>query len=149
MRNRTRTRRPRLGAVSVLARLCLVVLFPFSAVDKIVHWNGGLKQARSTVPVGEAAVPMLAAAIVVEAVTPVCIVTGRHDRLAALVLAGFCVATGALYHQFWNYDDFWTPETEGNSHFWDFLKNFGLVGGLLLVAKGPRAGRRRDARETS
>ncbi|MEO9190077.1 MAG: DoxX family protein [Acetobacteraceae bacterium] len=139
MKRRTLTKRPKLGAVSLLARLCLVVLFPFSAADKIVHWNSGLKQARSTVPVGEAAVPMLVAAIAVETIAPVCIVTGRQDRLAAVVLAGFCVVTGGLYHQFWNYDDFWTPDTEGNAHFWDFLKNFGLVGGLLLVAKGPSA----------
>ncbi len=134
-------RRRRLGAVSLIARICLVVLFPFSAADKVVHWGSGMKQARSTVPVGEAAAPMLAAAIVVETVAPLCIVTGRRDRLAALVLAGFCVVTGGLYHQFWKYPDFWTPETEGNSHFWDFLKNFGLVGGLLLVAKRPRRSR--------
>ncbi len=124
-------------ALPLLARICLVVLFPFSAADKVVHWGSAMKQAGSTVPL-DAAAPMLAAAIVVETVAPVCIVTGRQDRLAALVLAGFCVVTGGLYHQFWKYDDFWTPNTEGNSHFWDFLKNFGLVGGLLLVARGPR-----------
>jgi len=33
--------------------------------------------------------------------------------------------------------DFWRPHTsEGRTHFWDFTKNFGLAGGLLLVAAG-------------
>jgi len=71
---------------------------------------------------------------VVEAVAPFCIVVGWHDRIAALVLALFCVVTAILYHPFWKFSDFWKPgESVARSHFWDFLKNFGLVGGLLLV----------------
>jgi putative oxidoreductase len=42
---------------------------------------------------------MLVASIVVEFVTPVCIVAGWHDRLAAFILAGFCVITAVLFHQ--------------------------------------------------
>jgi putative oxidoreductase len=114
------------------ARLCLVVLFPFSGVDKIIHWDVAMAQAKSTpVPfVG----PLLAAAIVVELVTPFCIMFGWHDHLAAFVLAGFCVMTAVLYHQFWRFTDFWARgESVARNHFWDFLKNFGLVGGLLLL----------------
>ena len=80
-----------LVAVPLIARICLVVLFPFSAADKIVHWNAAMKQATSSsVPAG-AARRMLAVAIVVEMLTPICIVIGWHDRLAAFILAGFCV----------------------------------------------------------
>jgi putative oxidoreductase len=76
-------------------------------------------------------------AIIVELVAPICIVLAWHDRIAAFVLAGFCVVTALVYHEFWRYGDFWTPgESQGRSHFWDFLKNLGLVGGLLMVVFG-------------
>jgi putative oxidoreductase len=118
----------------LLLRICLVVLFPFSALDKIVNWDAASKQAGS-IPFRPA---MLVASIVVEFVTPVCIVTGWHDRLAAFVLAGFCVVTAVLFHQFWRFADFWRfREGEGLEHFWEFLKNFGLVGGLGLIVLAP------------
>ena len=122
-------------AAAAAARFLLVVLFPFSALDKIINWRDALKQARSSfLPGGPA---LLAVAIVVELVTPVCIVAAWHDRLAAFVLAGFCVVTALLYHAFWTYDDFWASgDSKARSHFWDFLKNFGLAGGLLLVILG-------------
>lgn len=121
-----------LAALPLIARICLVVLFPFSALDKIVHWNDALKQANSSFLPGGAV--LLVMAIVIELVTPVCIVIGWHDRLAAFVMAGFCAVTAVLYHPFWKFADFWTPgDSKGRRHFWDFLKNFGLVGGLLLV----------------
>ena len=82
---------------------------------------------------------MLLAAIVVEILTPICIVIGWHDRLAAFVLVVFCFMTAALYHQFWRFPDFWRfREGEGLRHFWEFLKNLGLIGGLGLVMLAPR-----------
>jgi len=118
----------------MLARFFLVVMFPFSAYDKIVHWDAAMRQARSAPIPGSAA--MLGAAICVEFLTPVCIVLGWHDRLAAFILAGFCVVTALLYHPFWNFSDFWSKDGEGRAHFWDFWKNFGLTGGLLLLVIG-------------
>jgi putative oxidoreductase len=119
----------------LLLRICLVALFPFSALDKIVNWSSAMKQA-GTLPFKPA---MLAASIVVEIVAPVCIVAGWHDRLAAFVLAGFCVVTAILFHQFWRFPGFWHfKEGEGLEHFWEFLKNFGLVGGLGLIMLAPR-----------
>jgi len=119
----------------VLLRLALVILFPFSALDKVVNWSSAAKQAGP----GPLTPVLLVAAIVVEALAPVCIVLGWHDRLAAFVLAGFCMVTAVLYHQFWRYPDFWRFRPgEGLEHFWEFLKNFGLVGGLGLVMLAPR-----------
>jgi putative oxidoreductase len=119
----------------LLLRVCLVVLFPFSGLDKIVNWDAAMKQAGS-IPFKPA---MLVASILVEFITPICIVTGWHDRLAAFVLAGFCVMTAVLFHRFWRFPDFWRfRESEGLEHFWEFLKNFGLVGGLGLIVLAPR-----------
>jgi putative oxidoreductase len=121
--------------LDLAARICLVILFPFSGIDKIIHWKDALAQATSTpVPFVRT---LLVLAIIVELVTPFCIVFGWYDRLAAFALAGFCVMTALLYHQFWRFPDFWaTGASVARGHFWDFLKNFGLVGGLLLVIIG-------------
>lgn len=119
--------------VELIARVCLVAMFPFSALDKIWHWSNSLAQTKQAKLPG--AVPMLAAAIVVEGLTPVFIVSGVWDRPAAVLLAGFCLVTAFLYHPFWAYRDFFSPRDDSvaREHFWQFLKNFGLVGGLLLV----------------
>jgi putative oxidoreductase len=120
--------------VPIVIRGCLVVLFPFSALDKIVFWKDALAQADSSFLPKWSGPPLLAGAIAVEAIAPFCIVFGWHDRIAAFALALFCVVTALLYHPFWKFTDFWKPgDSKARGHFWDFLKNFGLVGGLLLV----------------
>jgi putative oxidoreductase len=60
-----------------------VVLFPFSGLDKIVNWPSAMKQA-GDIPFKRT---MLVASIIVEFATPLCIVTGWHDRVAAFILA--------------------------------------------------------------
>lgn len=121
-------------AVPLLAKICLVSMFPLSAYDKIVHWGEAMDQAKS----GPLPFPalLLILGIAVEAITPALIVIGLWDRAAAFVLAGFCVITALLYHQFWRFPRFWSKNGDGRAHFWDFFKNFGLVGGLLLVVIG-------------
>jgi putative oxidoreductase len=118
--------------IAVVARICLVAMFPLSALEKVVDWRAAVAQASSSwVPGGPVLVVL---AICIEAAMPVCIVFGWHDRLAAVVLAGFCIVTALLYHPFWAYPNFWSdPHSQSREHFWQFLKNFGLVGGLLLV----------------
>lgn len=119
----------------LMLRFFLVVLFPFSAFDKVVNWKSAMKQAAS-LPFKPA---MLVVSILIEIIAPACIVIGWHDRLAAFVLAGFCVITAILFHQFWRYPAFWRfKEGEGLQHFWEFLKNFALVGGLGLIVLAPR-----------
>jgi putative oxidoreductase len=123
-----------LWLLPVIARFSLVAMFPLSGYDKIAHWDEAMGQA-STAPL-PGANWMLIAAIIVEILAPVCIVFGWHDRVAAFLLAGFCVVTALLYHPFWKFPDFWSKDGAGRSHLWDFLKNFGLIGGLLLVVIG-------------
>jgi putative oxidoreductase len=119
----------------LVLRIFLVVLFPFSALDKVVNWPAAMRQCAG-IPWPRA---MLIASIIVELGAPLCIVTGWHDRVAACVLAGFCVITAVLFHQFWKFGNFWHfKEGEGLQHFWDFLKNFGLVGGLGLIVFSPQ-----------
>jgi putative oxidoreductase len=121
-------------ALPLVARICLVVIFPFSGLDKIVNWDNALAQASSSFLPG--APVLLVLAMTVEFVTPVLIVSGWCGGPAAFVLAGYCAVTAILYHNFWAYPRFWSPGSAGYPHVWDFLKNFGLAGGLLLVVLG-------------
>lgn len=124
-----------LYALPVIIRVFLVILFPFSALDKIFDWKDALRQANSSfLPGGPV---LLVLSTIVELVAPFCVIFGWHDRLAAFVLALFCVVTALLYHNFWHYTDFWHHGTsKARSQFWDFLKNLGLAGGLLLITFG-------------
>ena len=123
------------GALGVTARVLLVCMFPFSAIDKVLHRKAALAQADSSILPGGAW--LLAAGMLIELVTPVCIVADWYARPAALVLMAFCVATAVLFHPFWTQGDFWAQgDSVARGHFWDFTKNLGLAGGLLLVALG-------------
>ena len=66
------------------ARVCLVAMFPFSAIDKVWHWRESLAQTQNGGLPG--AKIMLVAAIAVEAITPLMIVAGWHDRLGAFII---------------------------------------------------------------
>jgi len=57
---------------------------------------------------------------------------GRFPRLAALVLAGSLVPTTFAGHRFWEEDD-QRIRAQQTIH---FLKNLGILGGLLLVIDG-------------
>ncbi len=122
--------------VPLVARICLVAMFPFSAADKVWHWRNSIAQIETAGLPG--APVLLVAAIVVEALTPVGIVFDIYARTAAAILAGFCLVTAFLYHPFWRYRDLASARDDsvGREHFWQFLKNFGLIGGLLLVVAG-------------
>ena len=124
-------------AVLGVRYLLVVLFFPFSALDKILNFKGAVAQAREMVPSQAAATAMLMAGLGVEILMPVCILTGFCDRLAALVLAGYCMVTALLWKRFWATGDFWAgSESKGRGLFWDFLKNFSLAGGFLLVTLG-------------
>ncbi|MGN5240398.1 MULTISPECIES: DoxX family membrane protein [unclassified Rhodococcus (in: high G+C Gram-positive bacteria)] len=55
---------------------------------------------------------------------------GKWPRISALALAGTVVPTTIAGHDFWNYDD---PAARAQ-HRTQFLKNVGLLGGLLLAS---------------
>ncbi len=62
-------------------------------------------------------------AIAVEIVLPVLVIVGYQARIAAGVLAIFCLMTAFLFHL-----DF-----SNQSQFISFLKNIGLAGGFLFI----------------
>jgi putative oxidoreductase len=116
-----------------IARLCLVLLFPFSALDKIFNHESAMAQAGH----GLIALPKTLAVLllvlggILEVVGPVCILLDFYRRQAALLFVFYVVVTAILFHNFWSFPfngDEWTQ------NFWPFLKNFGLAGGFLYIA---------------
>jgi putative oxidoreductase len=122
------------------ARCLLVMLFlPFSALDKILNFNQAAGQAAEAAP--RAVAPILIfCGLGVEILMSLAILAGIADRLAALILAGYCVVTALLWKQFWRTSDFRLKgESRGREMFWDFLKNLAVAGGFLMLAFGANA----------
>ena len=122
-------------------RIVLVLLFfPFSALDKILNFRGAVAQARIAAPSRAVAVGLIVLGLGVEIFMSLGVVTGIADRACALVLAGYCGVTALLWKQFWKPGDFWASSSgQGRSLFWDFLKNFALGAGFLLITFGTDA----------
>lgn len=129
-------------AVALATRYLLVMLFfPFSALDKILNFRSAVDQATEMVPARGPATALILAGLAVEILMPLGVLTGIADRLAAFVLAGYCMATALLWKRWWEPGDFWhAGESKARNLFWDFLKNFSLAGGFLLLAFGLHAG---------
>jgi putative oxidoreductase len=116
-----------------IARLCLVLLFPFSALNKIFDHQAAMAQAaQGWIPLpASAAALLLVLGGALEIIGPVCILLGFYRRQAALLFIFYAIATAVLFHNFWSFPfngDAW------NQNFWPVLKNFGLVGGFLYIA---------------
>jgi putative oxidoreductase len=118
----------------------LVMLFlPFSALDKVLNFRQAVDQAAEAAPRSLATV-LIFAGLGVEVFMSLAVMTGIADRLAALVLAVYCVATALLWKQFWKTPDFrLSGASHGRELFWDFLKNLALGGGFLALAFGANA----------
>jgi putative oxidoreductase len=127
--------------LTLAIRVGLILLFlPFSALDKILNFRGAVLQAGEVSPVRSVAIGLILCGLFIEIFMSLGVVTGFADRACALVLACYCGVTALLWKQFWKPGDFWTSGTgKGRTMFWDFLKNFALGAGFLLLTFGTNA----------
>jgi len=120
--------------------LLLMLFLPFSALDKILNFRHAVRQASEAVPNRSLATVLIFSGLGVEVFMSLAVLSGFADRMAALILAAYCVVTALLWKQFWKAPDF---RLRGTSHgrevFWDFLKNLALCGGFLALAFGASA----------
>jgi putative oxidoreductase len=127
------------AAIAALVVRCgLVLLFlPFSALDKVLNFEGAVRQAGETFSWRPVAILAILCGLAIEVFMPIGIVTGVADRACALVMAGYCAMTAILWKRFWAQGDFWSDAGgKGRSLFWDFLKNLSLGAGFLLLTVG-------------
>ncbi|HEY5238359.1 MAG TPA: DoxX family membrane protein [Rhizomicrobium sp.] len=124
--------------ITFAVRCLLAGLFlPFSALDKVLNFKLAIAQASQAIANRVFAIALIACGFCIEVFMSLAILTGVADRLAAFVLAGYCVVTALLWKRFWTEPDFRLKGTSnGRDVFWDFLKNFALAGGFLLLAFG-------------
>jgi uncharacterized membrane protein YphA (DoxX/SURF4 family) len=122
-----------------IARPMLAGVFVYGGLD-------AFRNPESKAPKAEAVAPKLAGPLglptdtvqlvringATQVVAGTTLALGLFPRLSALVLAGSLVPTTAAGHRFWEEDD---PKTQAQQTI-QFLKNLGVLGGLLLVIDG-------------
>lgn len=131
-----------LSIVVVVAVRCLLIMLflPFSVLDKILNFRAAVGQAAEAKASHTLATLLIVCGFGIEVVMSLAILTGIADRLAAFILAGYCIVTALLWKQFWRAPDFRLQgESRGRELFWDFLKNLALAGGFLVLAVGTDA----------
>ena len=128
-------------AIAFVVRLLLVALFlPFSALDKLLEFDAAVGQAHETFRSRPLAIGAIVVGFLVEVVMSLGVLSGVADRMAAFVLAGYCIATAVLWKPFWRPGDFWVRgASRGRGLFWDFWKNVAVAGGFLLITFGTDA----------
>jgi putative oxidoreductase len=124
------------GIPPLLGRLLVGVIFVTSAISKSFGWNGNVEYMASK---GLPLVPvLLAAALLIELLGSLALITGFAARIAASVMFLYMIPVTFLLHEFMSTN---------------FEKNLGIMGGLLLIASyGPgkfSLGGRRPPRVTS
>ena len=130
--------------LAFIARICLILLFPFSALQKIFDPQTAMAQAaHGWIPLP----PALAAVLLVlggmlELMGPFSILLNFYRRQAALLFAFYVIVTAVLFHNFWSFS---FNGDEWNENFWPFLKNFGLAGGFLYIASDAKTQSLHDA----
>ena len=111
--------------LDLIGRIFISALFLFSAYNKIFNLEGSMGWMEGFGVPGFLIYP----AIAVEIILPVLVIVGYQARLAAGILAIFCLVTAFLFHF-----DF-----SNQLQFVSFLKNIGLAGGFLfIVANGTK-----------
>ena len=111
--------------IDLIGRILISALFLISAYDKIFSIDGSMSWMEGFGIPGFLLYP----AIALEIILPLCIVIGFQARIAAGLLAIFCLATAFIFHL-----NFIDPIQKIS-----FLKNLGLAGGFLfIVANGTK-----------
>ena len=88
-----------------VARLCLVVLFPFSALNKIFDHQSAMAQAAHgwiSLPPSLAELLLVLGGLI-EIIGPICILLDFYRRQAALLFIFYVIATAVLFHNFWSF----------------------------------------------
>ena len=107
------------NVLDLLGRILISALFLISALNKIFNLDGSMSWMEGYGIPGLLIFP----AIAIEIILPIFVIIGYQARIAAGILAIFCLMTAFLFHF-----DF-----SNQSQFISFLKNIGLAGGFLFI----------------
>tara|TARA_B100001057_G_C22203039_1_gene701540 strand:+ start:182 stop:568 length:387 start_codon:yes stop_codon:yes gene_type:complete len=107
------------NVLDLVGRILISALFLISALNKIFNLDGSMSWMEGYGIPGLLIFP----AIALEIILPIFVIIGYQARIAAGILAIFCLMTAFLFHF-----DF-----SNQSQFISFLKNIGLAGGFLFI----------------
>ena len=111
--------------LDLIGRILISALFLISAFNKIFNLESSMSWMEGFGVPGFFIFP----AIAIEMILPVLVIVGYQARIAAGILAIFCLATAFIFHF----------EFSNQSQLISFLKNIGLAGGFLfIVANGTK-----------
>ncbi len=111
--------------LDLIGRILISALFLISASNKIFNLQGSMGWMEGFGVPGFLIFP----AIAIEIILPILVIVGYQARIAAGILAIFCLMTAFIFHS--DFGD--------QSQFISFLKNIGLAGGFLfIVANGTK-----------
>lgn len=119
------------GPAPFFGRLLLSLIFIFSGLFKIVHFQN------FTNMLGEKGVSaagiIVFVALLIELLGGLSVLLGWFTRYGAILLMIFLIPTTIMSHDFWNFSG-----VEFMVQFSNFFKNVAIFGGLLLLASyGP------------
>jgi putative oxidoreductase len=104
----------------LVGRFLISLIFLLSGIGKVSGFESTQTYMESVDVPGLFLVP----AILVEIVGAIAVIIGWKTRPAAVALAGFCFVSAVLFH-------FNTGDT---NEMINFMKNFAMAGGLLVIA---------------
>lgn len=120
-----------------LARPMLAAVFVTGGIDALRHPGGRVelaapftKKAAEVAGTPDDPEMMVRANGALMALSGAMLATGRMPRLASTMLAASLVPTTVVGHQFWNERE----ATARQAHKIQFMKNLGLLGGVMLAA---------------
>ncbi|HET9709311.1 MAG TPA: DoxX family protein [Gemmatimonadales bacterium] len=115
------------GALPLLARLLIASEFVIAVNGKIFGWAGqeAYMAAAGMTMIG----PLLGAALAIEALGTLCVVTGFQARAAAAVMFVYLGIVSVRLHGFWHMAGMAAGANETQ-----FFKNLGMMGCLLMIA---------------
>jgi len=107
--------------------MCLIAsTFLLSACHSIIHWRATLAMMQAKrLPFSKLG---LLASLLLKSVAGIMLIVNFHVQIAAASLITFMVVVTIIFHNFWSMQGH-----ERISHYFFFLTNICIVGGLLLV----------------
>ncbi|QYJ88068.1 DoxX family protein [Shewanella mesophila] len=110
-----------------IGRVLLALYFLLPGVMKFINWDMhvALMEKHNMIMI-----PMLlAAAGIFQIVAAIALILNRYTFIMALLLAGLVIVINFSLHDFWNFSG-----VEGAHEMQNFVKNLGILAGLLVLA---------------
>lgn len=112
-----------------VARLLIVSLFVFSALEKVFDFEGAVQFAAGVghIPLARTLMPF---AIILELGCSALILTNRYCRTGAAILCAWTLILGPWFHRFWDVQD----PAQWQNTIDSFFHHLTMAGGLLYLA---------------